>query len=80
MTLGLETMLMIPLYFCSESCYQILNEIKKHVPSFSEWFLHNCFKANAKKFLRFLSHFADKSISIKDFITISSNTVIQRFF
>ena len=38
----------------------------------SEWFLHNCLKANAKKFHLFLSPFVDKAINIKNFTKKSS--------
>ena len=29
---------------------EILGELERHMAKISEWFLHNCFKANAKKF------------------------------
>ena len=38
----------------------------------SEWFLHNCLKANAKKFHLFLSPFVVKAISIENFTIKSS--------
>ena len=38
----------------------------------SEWFLHNCLKANAKTFHLFLSPFVDKAINIENFTIKSS--------
>ena len=38
----------------------------------SEWFLHNCLKANAKKFHLFLSPFVDKATDIENFTIKSS--------
>ena len=43
-----------------------------HMAKISEWFLYNCFKANAKKFHLFLSPFVDKVINIEDFTIKSS--------
>ena len=42
----------------------------------SEWFLHNCLKANAKKFHLFLSPFVDKAINIENFTIKSSSAEV----
>ena len=39
---------------------------------FSEWFLHSCLEANAKKLYLFLSPFVDKAINIENFTIKSS--------
>ena len=33
-----------------ENFDEIFRELEKHMAKISEWFLHSCFKANAKKF------------------------------
>ena len=38
----------------------------------SEWFLHNCLKANTRKCHLFLSPLVDKAINIENFTTKSS--------
>ena len=42
----------------------------------SEWFLHNCLKANTKKCHLFLSPFVDKAINIENFTIKSSYTEV----
>ena len=51
---------------------EILGELEKHMAKISEWFLHNCLKANTKKCHLFLSPFVDKAINIENFTTKSS--------
>ena len=51
---------------------EILGELEKHLAKTFEWFLHNCLKANAKKFHIFLSPFVDKAINIENFAIKSS--------
>ena len=52
---------------------KILGELEKHVTNISEWFFHNCLKANAKKFQIFLSPFVDRAINTENF-TMKWNT------
>ena len=42
----------------------------------SDWFLHNCLKANAKKFHLFLNPFVDKAINIENFSLKSSYAAV----
>ena len=56
---------------------EILGELEKHIAKISEWFLHNYFKANAKKFHLFLSPSVDKTINIGNFTIKSSYAEIH---
>ena len=70
-------MQMIPiLLFMGKSFDKILGELEKHMAKISEWFLHNCLKANAKKIHLFLSPFVDKVINIENFNIKSSYPVV----
>ena len=40
-------------YACRKKNDEILGKLKKHMAQISEWFLHNCLKASAKKFQLF---------------------------
>ena len=55
-------MIPIPL-FMGKILDEILDELEKHIAKISEWFLHNCLKANAKKFYFFLSPFVGNAIN-----------------
>ena len=50
-----------------ENFDEILGEWEKDMAKISEWFLHNCLKANAMKFHLFLSPCVVKAISIENF-------------
>ena len=50
----------------------ILCQLEKYMAKISEWFLHNCLKANVKNFYLFLSPFVDKEIS-NEYFTIKSS-------
>ena len=52
-------------FIYEENIDEILGDLKKHMAKISEWFLHNCLKANAKKFHLFFSPFVDKVINMK---------------
>ena len=63
-------MQMIPiLLFMGKIFDEILGELEKHMAKISEWFLHNCLKAIAKKF-----HFPfiEETINIENFTIKSS--------
>ena len=55
-----------------ENLDEILGELEKHMTKISEWFLHNCLKANVKKCHLSLSPFVDKAINIENFTIKSS--------
>ena len=59
-----------------ENFDEVLAELEKHMGKISEWFLHNCLKANAKKFHFFLSPFVDKATNIENFTIKSSSTEV----
>ena len=59
-----------------ENFNQILDEFEKHMTNISEWFLHNCLTANAKKFHLFLSTFAEKAVNIENFNTKLSHAEV----
>ena len=72
-TLSLEAMQIIPiLLFMRKIFDEILGELEKHMAKISEWFLHNCLKAIAKKFHLFLSPFIEETINIENFTIKSS--------